>query len=167
MARSLYDLTAEWDYVFRALEDEEADADEIIKSCGLIEEGITEKADNYGMVIRMLELEAGEAKSEAARLQARARTAENRAYRLRQALLETMKVTGQSKMRTPTFSFSVSPSPAQVRVTDLEAAINSGYLREPKMDESILDKTAMRRDLEAGLTIPGVELVRGESLRMR
>lgn len=167
MARSLYDLTAEWDYVFRALEDEEADADEIIKSCGLIEEEITEKADNYGKVIRMLELEAGEAKSEAARLQARARTAENRAYRLRQALLETMKVTGQSKMRTPTFSFSVSPSPAQVRVTDLDTALCSGYLKDIVPSEALLDKAAMRRDLEAGLTIPGVELVRGESLRMR
>ena len=52
-------------------------------------------------------------------------------------------------------------------MTDLDAALNAGYIKEPKMDESILDKAAIKRDLEAGMDIPGVELVQNETLRMR
>ena len=165
--KSLYELSSEWEYVFRMLEDEETDAESILESCGLIEEEISEKAENCGKVIRMLELEAQDAKTEASRLAARARTAENRAARLRQTLLETLKVTGQAKLRTPTFTFSIAPTPAAVRITDLDAAMNAGYIKAPKLDESVLDKAAMKRDMEAGIEIPGAELVKGETLRMR
>jgi hypothetical protein len=78
-----------------------------------------------------------------------------------------MKAQEKTKLRTTRFTFSISPTPPAVRVTDLDAALNSGYLKEPKMDESILDKAAIKRDLEAGMEIPGVELVKGEALRMR
>ena len=164
---SLHELTGEWLHVFRQLEDDEADADAALSACAVIEEDIQKKADNYGKIIRMLELKADAARTEAARIQARARTADSRAARLRQQLFDTMKATGQGKLRTAAFTFSISPTPAAVRITDLDAALNAGYIREPKLDESILDKAAMKRDLEAGLTIPGAELVRGETLRMR
>lgn len=165
--RSMYDLAAEWQYVFSMLEDEECDAANIIESCELIEADMKEKADNYGKIIRMLELEAQDAKAEASRLAARARTAENRAAMLRQSLFEAMKTTGQARMKTPLFSFTIQKNPVSVHITNLADALASGYIKEPKMDESILDKAAMKRDLEAGVEVPGAELVQSESLRMR
>ena len=166
MSKSLYELTGEWDYVYRQLEDEEADAAEIIATCGLIEEEMTDKADSYGKVIRMLELEAQDAKADASRLAARAKTAENRAAALKQALMETMKVTGMGALKTPHFSYRISPTPAAVRITDLDAVWETYHKEQPR-DLSQIDKAKLAEDIKAGVYVEGAELVRGECLRMR
>ena len=165
--RSLWELTGEWQYIFSMLEDEEVDADSIIDTCGLIEEEITEKADNYGKVIRMLELEAQDAKAEASRLAARAKVAENRAARLKASLFEALKATGQKNLKTKTFSFGINKTQPKVRIYDLDAALSSGYLKDIQPSEDLIDKAKMKYDMERGVAVPGAELVQGECLRMR
>ena len=163
----MYELTNEWNGIYARLQDADANLDETLADCKQVEGKITEKADAYGKIIRMMQGDVDAQKAEASRLSARAKATENRIAALKAQLCETMKAMGKDKLRTSFFTFSVSPTPPAVKITDLEAALNAGYIKEPSYDESCLDKAAMKRDLEAGLTIPGAELTRGETLRMR
>ena len=164
---NIFELTGLWRDALDALQDPDVSQAEALERLRAVNEDIDRKADGYGKLIRSLEAEADGLKNEASRLNARAKAFESRAASLRAMLMEAMKAQEKTKLRTTRFTFSISPTPPAVRVTDLDAALNSGYLKEPKMDESILDKAAIKRDLEAGMEIPGVELVKGEALRMR
>ena len=164
---NIFELTGIWRDALNALQDPDVPQTEALDRLRTVSDDIDRKADGYGKLIRSLEAEADALKTEASRLNARAKTFENRAASLKGMLMEAMRAQGKMKLRTTRFTFSISPTPPAVRVTDLDAALNAGYIKEPKMDESILDKAAIKRDLEAGMDIPGVELVQSESLRMR
>lgn len=164
---TLYEMTGRWAAIKAAAMDPNADTAALRRDLDTVEGEIREKADNYCRIVADLNADAVTAREEASRLMARAKTYESRAVQLRQWLLEAMKATGQESMRTPLFHISVAPTVPSVKVTDLEAALNSGYLKAPRYDETMLDKAAMRRDMEAGKEIPGVELVQGETLRVR
>lgn len=164
---NLYELVGRWASLRDRITDTGLDEEAVRQELEQTEGDLAEKMDNYGAIIRELMAGAESLRNESARLSKRAAALDKRAATLRDWLLWTLRCTGRTKLQTPHFSYSVSAAPSAVLVTDLEKALNSGYLKEPKMDESMLDKAAMRRDLEAGLEIPGVELKRAECLRMR
>ena len=163
---SLYDLSENWQTIFALLQDEDVDAGSVIDSLERIEGELRDKVEHMARIIRMFELDAADCKAEASRLAARARTSENRAIWMKQAILHMMKATGQPQLKTKMFSFSIAPTPEAVHITDIDAAWNAGYIKE-KRDESMLDKTAIKEALQRGEQVPGAELVRGECLRMR
>lgn len=162
---SMYELTGEWRAAFDALSDPDTTEAEAMARLDRAEADINEKADAYGKMIRMFLADAETSKTEASRLFGRAKSAENRADFLRGRLMDAMKAMGKDKLRTSYFTYTVTQNPPAVRITDLYAALESGYIKAPT--EASLDKTAMKRDMEAGMTVPGAELIRGESLRMR
>lgn len=164
---NLYDMTRDWADVLSMLEDADVDEDAVFDTCAMIEAEIGEKAEAYGKLIVSLEADQAALKREADRLSARAKVAGNRADRLRAMLMDAMKATGQSKLSTQHFAFSVAKAAPSVRITDLELALCSGYIKPPRNVEAELDKAAMKRDLESGVTVPGAELVQTEYLRIK
>lgn len=80
----------------------------------------------------------------------------------RKAALLVMQATGETKVKRPGATLSVSPGKVSVRI-DNPADVPS-QLRRPGAP----DLTAIRAQLEAGETVPGASLVTGEpSLSMR
>ena len=89
------------------------------------------------------------------------------ADRLRKALLQAMIATKQNMVQTDRFRFAVRNNGGKIPllVTD-EAAIPVAY-RVPKVTE-VLDKEAIRADLEAGKAVPGAALgQRGVRLELK
>lgn len=101
-------------------------------------------------------------KTEIDRLTARKKTAESGIERMKCALLEFMRRSGQEKLKAGTFSVSTATTQA-VQITD-EKAIPCIYLVEqpPK-----IDKIGIKNALKAGEEINGAELVTNTGVRIR
>jgi hypothetical protein len=167
---SLYAITTEMQAILEAIDqaagNPEAEA-ALTDHLASIAEGFDAKADAYGQLIRVCEARAGARREEAERMVALAASDEATADRLRTALLKAMQVTGRLKVETPHFRFAVRNNGGKIPllVTD-EAAIPVAY-RVPKVTE-VLDKEAIRADLEAGKAVPGAALgQRGVRLELK
>ena len=100
--------------------------------------------------------------TEAARIAARKKTAENSIDRMKAALLAYMQMTKQTKAKGGTFSVSVA-STQKLNVTD-ESKVPSQWLvpQPPKVD-----KVGLKEALKGGATIEGAELITTEGVRIR
>lgn len=95
-------------------------------------------------------------------LATRRKRIEARAHSKRMAILSLLKTMDVKKLERPLVTLSVTSGRVKVDVTN-PADIPS-QLRKPGEP----DKTAIKKQIEAGETVPGAELVRGEdSLSMR
>lgn len=95
--------------------------------------------------------------NEIKRLQGRKSILENRKKRLREYLLYNMEKSGINKIECPYFTASLRKGVEVVEVVDVES-IPDEYI-EMQVTEKV-DKTAIKRDLKAGIEIDGVSLKR-------
>ena len=166
VANTLYELTETFQQIYAMLTFDEVDEQAIadtLEAIGL-ESDFETKADGYAKVIRMLKADAAAADAEAKRLEARKRTFESQADRMKQRLQEAMQATGKTKFKTPLFTYGIQNNAESVTVTD-ENAIPTQYMRVTTARAP--DKEAIKEALKAGVDIPGAMLTRTESLRIR
>lgn len=104
---TLYELRDETKELLWMLE-EDPENEAIKDTIQMVLLDLGDKAEDYVHVIRQLEADAEQAKAEAQRLAKKARQAEAGADRLREALKEAMLLTGQTKIKRPTCSMSIS-----------------------------------------------------------
>lgn len=126
---------------------------------------LLQKIERYGSVIRTLDKLAEARKAEADRLRARAKTAEAGADWLKQQLLVHMLATGQDRIETPRFSFSVRTNPPAVIVTDPAAVPN-------EFNKTVItvtvDKRAVLDSVKATGVVPaGTDIQRGQRVDIR
>lgn len=95
--------------------------------------------------------------NEIKRLQGRKSVLENRKKRLREYLLYNMEKSGINKIECPYFTASLRKGVEVVEVVDVES-IPDEYI-EMQVTEKV-DKTAIKRDLKAGIEINGASLKR-------
>ena len=119
-------------------------------------------ADVDGLLVRLLRAR-GEAKANAeavdqrmADLVARGRRFERQAEEYRAAAYSILDALGLTKWRNAEFSVSVSAGRPGVVITD-ESALPPKYFR-PRVE---IDRTEIRRALEAGEVVPGAEMANG------
>lgn len=113
----------------------------------------SEKIENIGLFIKDLEAEAKAIKEEAKNLTARAKAAENRADSLKAYLQYCL---GGEKFKTPTLSVSYRKS-QKVEVDENRLfEVPEQYLRYKDPE---VDKTAVKKALVAGESVPGCTLV--------
>lgn len=130
----------------------------------LVDQMIVEKTESYVSVIRSLEKMAEARKGEADRLRDRAKTAEAQADWLKARLLVHMQTTNRPRIETARFTLAIRQNPPSVNVLDA-AAVPSDYQRT-KIDISV-DKRAILEHFKAtGELVDGIEITRGESLRL-
>lgn len=111
---TLYELTDDMRSLLAMLEDlpdEEPEARErqeqaIKDTLSMLALDFKEKAEGYGMVIRQMQADAEALKSEKLRIAKKQSSLETNIDRLRGAMLYAMLLTGQTKVKTPLFSFS-------------------------------------------------------------
>lgn len=162
--KSLYELTAEYSELAAALENEEANEEEILALLDGISESIDTKADGYARIARNWASEADMLRGEIDRLTKRKRAVENAAERLKQYLHNAMLLTGKTAIPTSIGKWSIATNPPSATVTDF-SKIPEKYLipQEPKVD----NRQILADYKLSGEAIPGIEVVRKQSLRFR
>lgn len=106
---SIYDLTTEWERLVALLltAESEEEQEELLKGLALTESNITDKAENYGYVIKNLQAEVNGLKEEEKRLEAKRKAREHAIERLKSTLFEAMTRLKTPRINAGTFTFSV------------------------------------------------------------
>lgn len=162
--KSLYELTNEYSEFAALLEDDESDEVEIYGKMNEVLKDIDAKADGYAKIARNWASEAEMLSAEIDRLTKRKRAVENASTRLKQYLQNAMLLTGKTTIGTTIGKWSIANNPPSAVITDF-AKIPACYLiaQEPKVDS----RQILADFKKTGEAIPGVEVVRKQSLRFR
>ena len=86
----------------------------------MLADDFADKAEGYGKVMKQLQADAAAVKAEKMRLTRVQQTLENNIERMREAIKRAMLITGQKKVKTDLFSYSVSPRLDLVIDADVE-----------------------------------------------
>ena len=160
---NLYEITGELLALLEMAENPDTDPEALQDTMEAVTGELEEKAEGYGCVIRQLEYDSAALATEIKRLNARKKTIEENITAMKTRLQEAMIATGQRKLKTNLFSFTVRKNAPALTVTD-EDKIPERYWVLP---EPVLDKAALKDDLKSGQEIPGATLTQGESLQIR
>jgi seryl-tRNA synthetase len=163
---NLYELSAGYATILDAYDAAETDEEreELLSMLASAGEEINDKAENYARVIRMKEEEAKAFKAEADRLTKRKQAAENMVARLKAALLDSMKLTGQTEIKTSIGKWRVQMNPVSADVTDWTKVPME--FRTPQPDK--VDKPSLiKRYKETGEVFEGVEFKQEQGIRFR
>jgi hypothetical protein len=167
---SLFDIGVEF-YALNELVNEidfDEETGEIIDNTDLIEQlfmdvagELSYKLDNTMYIIKETEGKADLIGKEIKRLQAKKKAMENKATRLRELMLNAIKVAGQEKIKTVAHSFSIRKSKA-VNIIN-EDVISREFMRIKRE----VDKSKIKKVLADGGSVEGATLVENESLGVR
>lgn len=163
---SLYELSAGYASLLEAYDGAETEEEraDIMRMLESAEGDMTEKAEAYAKIIRMKEEEAKGFKAEAERLTARKRAAENMVDRLKTAMLDALKLTGEKEIKTSIGKWRIQNNPWSCEVEDVER-VPVRY-RIPQPDK--VDKKSLIDDFKAtGECIEGVVFKQEMGIRFR
>lgn len=156
----LYELTDDFMQVQSMIEDGQEGLEDTLESINL---EIEDKLENVGKVIRNLEAESAAFKEEEKRLADKRKTIDNNIKNLKLYAEQSLKATGQRKVKAGLFTFNIQKNPPSIDITDKDLIPQKYYVPvEPK-----LDKQTIKDLLKNGENVPGVELVQGEGLRFK
>lgn len=163
---SLYDISGQYAVVLNAIEMAETpeEAQELLDELAEIGDDLDNKAEQYIRIIKVKEAEAEGFKAEADRLTKKRKAAENVAERLKQAMLDAMKLTGRTEIKTTIGKWKVQINPMSADVLDWTKVPME--FREPQPDK--VDKPSLiRRHKETGELFEGVEFKQEQGIRFR
>ena len=163
---NLYEISAEYagflDAYANAQNEEEAA--EILQSLVDIRGELTEKAENYIRVIKNVQSDVDGYKAEAKRLTKKATAGENLIERLKNAMLDAMKMTDTPTIKTSVGKWALSPNPMSCDVTDPDKVPERFHVPQPDK----IDKAAMIREHKAtGEVFEGATFVQETGIRFR
>ena len=161
---TLYGITNEMQQLLRLIEENEGEmTPEIENALAISEDNFAAKSEDYGHAILNLKAMAAAAKAEKERLATLQRFYENTYNRLDTALKAAMVATGHDKVETPTMRLSLRHSTA-TEVDDLDQ-VPAEY-KTTKV-EVVADKTAIKKAIQSGESVPGAHLVENVSLQIK
>lgn len=159
---NLYELTNDFKIIQAMIEDGQEGLEDTLES---IELAIEDKLENIGKVIRNLEGETAALKAEEKRLAEKRKSIENNIKRLKQYAEDSLRTTGERKVKTRLFTFTIQKNPPSVVVDDEKLIPKRYYIeQEPKLDKRRLINELKEMNAEE---MPGVRLVQKEGLRIR
>jgi len=123
-----------------------------------------EKAINVAKFMRNIEATANAIKEAETAMAKRRKALENRASWMKDYLKGSMEHTGIIKIECPYFKLSIQKNPAAVNI------INEDTIPDKFKEQVItwkVDKTAIKKAIQSGKTIPGAKLLNGTRLAIR
>ncbi len=136
--------------------------DEVIKKLfDELELSLALKLENSQRYIIDTLSQAETLKTEAKRLSERAKVLANKADRVKELMKDAIEATGEKKIKTDLFNFSIRTSKS-VHIDDLEE-LSREYV---KMTRSV-NKTLIKEAILEGKEIPGCSMVENKSLNVR
>lgn len=154
------------DQLFATIDEETGEVNADVKSeLDALNESRDEKLKNIAFYIKKLDAEALALKTEAAKLTARQKAAENHSKRLRDYLIQNLTESDEKKFTSEDaiISFSIRETPS-VNITDIDK-LPKKYL--VKTVEVKPDKKAIGEMLKADKKVAGAELVKNKSIQFR
>lgn len=160
---ALYDLSANYLQALDVLTDPEANlpAEAVNDTLEALTGELEEKAINVAKFLRSMEAMAEAIKAAEADMAKRRKMLEIRAQWLRDYLKGNMENTGITKIECPYFKLSVQNNPAAVNILDEEAI--PGQFKEQVITWKI-DKTGIKKAIQAGESVAGASLANGTRL---
>jgi ribosomal protein L16 Arg81 hydroxylase len=166
---SLYELTGDWLKLQDMLESEDFDKETIKTTIECMEYEIEIKANNYGKLIKNLEINKksieGTKKAiqeEIKRLNDKEKAIENKIRFLKENLGNTMRIMKKNKIKTEFFTFYFTKT-KKVNILDNEKALNSKYIR----NNPEIDKIRLLKAMENGEIFDFADIKESESLVIR
>lgn len=164
MTLALYELSQGYQNLLSMVDNESPDSD-ILNALTVIEGAIEVKAGNIAHIIKTLESEASFIKEEEKRLSLRRKSRENTVVSMKQYLQDAMERMGIDKIKAPTRTISIQANPPAVQIIDEDAIPGKFLTLVPEHYE--VNKKMISEALKTGEDVPGAELSRGKSLRIR
>lgn len=161
--KSLFQISNEASLLASALIEGEL-SEELENALIINQTELQEKAINYGYVIKSIESDVDIIEAEIKRLQALKTSRSNAIERMKEAVLKAMDIYGIQKVESPTLKLSIRNNAPSVEVLN-EYQIPDSY-KKTKVKTTIF-KTAIKKDIESGLEVPGAVLTRKTSLQIK
>ena len=125
-----------------------------------LDDAIEDKAESYAIIDKELEAQEDKFAKEIKRLQERRKAISNNRKRLKEDLLDGMKMTGKERFKTELFSFWIQKNPARLVIKDEKLIPKKYYVKQAdKLDTVSLKKDATNEEV-SGVTIEQSEGVR-------
>lgn len=125
---------------------------------------IESKIDGYAYVMDEIKASNERIRSEERRLAERRRMQENNYNRMRQTLLDQLKLMDMRQVKTDKYTVSVRKNPVKIVIND-ESNIPPQFYKE---QQPKLDRTELKKYLQnTNEALDGVELTQEESLQIR
>jgi hypothetical protein len=154
---SLYVLSAEMSGL---MEQESVTDDDLQRVFGQI----AEKASNIAQYVAVLDGQVDIFKAEEKRLSERRRAIENHQKRIKEYIKLNMESLGIDSLDAGTFTIKLQNNPEALNVTD-ENKLPARFIITETITKP--DNAAIKAALKNGDTVPGAELTRGRSVRIR
>jgi len=163
---SLYHISEGYKSAFLDLCEMEVDEQTMLDTIEGMEGALTHKMANVAAFIQNLELEGEIIAAALQRIKARESATKNKAKRLREYLIENMVKTGIKKVEALDHTFSVTLlAPRASMIIDDEITIPAEFLTEAK--SYVVDKAALKKALETGLTTSAAHLEYRQGLMIK
>lgn len=162
---SLYDIGARYAALLEKIENADGDeALDVLDELAMMDDELEVKAENYIRIIKAKEAEAEGFKKEADRLTAKRQAAENVAKRLKQAMLDAMKLAGKVELPTSIGKWKVQANPMSCEVLDINKVPQEWHI---KCDDKI-DKVGLIKHYKmTGELVDGCEFKQTEGIRFK
>ncbi|MEG1863644.1 MAG: siphovirus Gp157 family protein [Oscillospiraceae bacterium] len=126
------------------------------------------KAENIAVYIKRMSAESDAIAAETKNLTARKKALDNKSQWLKGYLMGNMAKMSLKKIEGTKAVLTVRNNPESVVITDLNSVLQyTQFIKPQEIDESAIDKTALKRAIQQGDEIGGASLVRGQSLQIK
>ena len=167
----LFDFSKEFKGLYELCEEIEVNEDgEIVDNSDLLSElfnglemQLSDKLENAAYLIKELETSEKALKEESKRLTTKAKVLENRQDRIKDLIKSAIESSGQSKIKTDKFSFSITNRKSLNYDNINMFALDSEFIRTKEE----LDKNKIKDYIKAGGSIDGVYETETQSLNIR
>jgi len=167
---TLFDLSQEFNTLYAMLEIDEYDEEtgEVVDNSEAINQlfeemnmKLSEKLDNSQRYIIECNSKEEALKKEAKRLTDKANAIKNRGLRVKELMLAAIKATGETKLKSEYYSFSIKHTKS-VAVNDVDD-LPRQYVKLTRTP----NKTEIKKALENGEEVPGCYIAENETLGVR
>lgn len=163
---TLFDIAKEYRAITDVLMDSGADEQTLSDTLEGEAWPLELKAQNYGFVIRNLEATAEAIKAAEAQMAARRKTMEKRSAYLLERLKTGMEIAGVTELSCPHFQIKIKKNPPAINVFD-EKQVPDKYWVQPEAPPKVIDKKAIKADIDADIEVPGAMKVQGTRLEIK
>ena len=163
---ALYEISAQYAAILDAIDcaEDGDEAYELLDELAEIGDALENKAEQFIRIIKVKEAEAEGFKAEAERLARKKQAAENVAKRLKQAMLDAMKMTGHTEIKTSIGKWRVQNNPWSCEVVNIDKVPMEFHIKH----EDTVDKKSLLAKFKAtGEIIDGVEFKQEQGIRFR
>lgn len=165
---TLYELSQQYQSFLDAVLEGEIPEEAIKDTLEGIQAPFEEKLDNYACIVKELVIMVEGIKKQEADLKERRQQKEATVKRMKESILEAMEATGTKKVETARNRITLAQNQTSTHILDVNLLFAAGeYIKPRKIDESIVDKTALKAALLVGKIVPGAELQQSKGIRIK